>query len=433
MRVVVVILAFLVVALGMAARARNAVVADSTTCMPLVGATVFDRRGVAVGVTDGSGRLPYVRPADYPVAVRYLGYNDGVIPTATADTLFLSENVLSLPEVVIESRQHKVMHMLAYVREYSTLTTYTDTVFLFREKMVDFMLNPDKSSRFRGWTTPRVIKTKSYYRFTDSHGLDSVSDKCSHHFSWSDWLGIVPPPAMPPRLRGVEAGVDTVRGRYGPAEVWMRDADRIKVEVNVLADTVGRKWVPNLSTFFRGYLDFERFRLRVGYDNVAGDSISPMDLTGYSYNIESNGRGHDMFRFNRVDESFFVGTYAEVYIIDKEYITVKEARKWERLQFDSDAVEIYGPPEASALQPSILALIDRVNSLDHDKARLAITPDRRLAGRHVARHDNLGHRALSLLKIATGISAIRSKRNRDRQWRDFRRDQMHDNNARAKE
>lgn len=34
-----------------------------------------------------------------------------------------------------------------------------------------------------------------------------------------------------------------------------------------------------------------------------------------------------MFRFNRNDEPFFVNTFAEVYILDKEYITVKEARR----------------------------------------------------------------------------------------------------------
>ena len=62
---------------------------------------------------------------------------------------------------MVESRQQKVMHMLAYVREYSTLTTYTDTVFLFREKMVDFMLNTDPKVKFQGWSYPRILKSSS--------------------------------------------------------------------------------------------------------------------------------------------------------------------------------------------------------------------------------------------------------------------------------
>ena len=76
---------------------------------------------------------------------------------------------------------------------------------------------------------------------------------------------------------------------------------------------------------------------------MAGDSIGAVDLAGYSFNIESNGRGHGMFRFNRRDEPFFVSTYAEVYVMDKEYISVKEAKKWDRRKFDAGAIEILEP------------------------------------------------------------------------------------------
>lgn len=71
--------------------------------------------------------------------------------------------------------------MLAYVREYSTLSTYSDTVTLFREKMVDFMIVPDRKMKFRGWTSPRLLTSRSYYRFTDGEGLDSVSDRFNNH------------------------------------------------------------------------------------------------------------------------------------------------------------------------------------------------------------------------------------------------------------
>ena len=87
-----------------------------------------------------------------------------------------------LPEMVVESGKRRVLHMLAYVREYSTLSSYGDTVLLFREKMVDYMFVPDKKMRFKGWTIPRILKTKSYYRFTDGQGLDSVSDYCGRYF-----------------------------------------------------------------------------------------------------------------------------------------------------------------------------------------------------------------------------------------------------------
>ncbi len=176
-RYAVVALVSVVPLLAMGGKAHNVVVVDSITRMPLSGASVFDRLGNAVGMCGSNGNLPYIPESGFPVTVRYLGFKERVIRSAGCDTVFLQSSPAELPEVVIESKGHKVMHMLAYVREYSTLTTYTDTVFLFREKMADYMIVPDKGTRFRGWTTPRTLKTKSYYRFTNAQGVDSVSDR----------------------------------------------------------------------------------------------------------------------------------------------------------------------------------------------------------------------------------------------------------------
>lgn len=344
-------------------------------------------------------------------------------------TLGQARNPTELPEVVVKSRHHKVAHLLAYVREYSTLTTYSDTVFLFREKMVDYMLTPDKM-RFKGWSVPRIIKTKSYYRFTNSDGLDSVSDRCNHHFSWSDWMGLVPKSPLPSGLRNIKSGIDTIHGKYSPAEIWIKTNDKVTVDVNVLADTTRRKWIPNLSGFFRDGLDFENFKTQFHYENVVGEAVLPFDLTGYSFDIESRGRGHKMFRFNHKDEPFFVSTHAEVYILDKEYITVKEAKKWEKHDFSKDEFEIYGPSEIPALPQSVQALVDRVDSLDSGKVRLNIIPDSRLVGKNTDNHNfKIGNRLLFMLKQLTGISLIKSNRNFNHKWDDFRQGKKHRNKS----
>lgn len=415
------VIAIVLSVINVAGQGRSAVVADSVSGMPLQSASVFDSRGKVLGMSDAKGRLPYI-PADaYPVTVRFLGYNERTVYDAAADTVFLTENIAELPEMVVESRRHKVMHMLAYVREYSTMTTYTDTVFLFREKMVDFMLTPDDKVKFKGWSRPRVLTCKSYYRFTDNMGLDSVSDVSRHHFSWSDWIGAAPAATMPEALIGADCAADTLRGRYSPAEIWTRRGDRVSVDVNVLADTVVRRWVPDLSGFFRHDLDFEQFKLHYNFGNVSGEQVNPMDLTAYSYNIESNGRGHSMFRFNRVDEPFFVSTYAEVYIVDKEFITVKEARKWDKRKFDFDKIGIYEPMDAPELQPSILELISRVDGIDRQQIRLEVVPDERLVAKFDgSRNFKVGQRALFMLKQLTGISYYKSHKNFNKKWKEVK-------------
>ncbi len=423
-RSVIALLSLLLSLFNMAAQEQRMIVADSATHQPLPSASIFDRHGRAVGVCNSKGRTPYLSTSDYPVTVRFLGYKEKVVLSDSNDTIFLQENPAELPEVIVESRQHKVLHVLAYVREYSTLSTYTDTVFLFREKMVDYMLPSDKKVRFNGWSTPRMLKAGSYYHFTNAQGLDSVSDRCSHHFSWSDWIGIVSTPRLPDLLRDVESGTDTIRGKYSPTEIWIKNNGRVAVDIDVLADTTSRQWVPNLSGFFRDGLDFENFKMRFNYDNVTYGSFSPLDLTGYSFNIESRGRGHDMFMFNRVNEPFFTTTYAEVYILDKEYITVKEARKWDNLNFSTEDIEIIEPMEAPALQSPILGLIARVNSINHNSVRLDFTPDHRLVGRGVHKQ-NFGQRALFLLKQLTGVTYVKSHRNFNRNWDRFKKYQTH--------
>jgi hypothetical protein len=130
-----------------------------------------------------------------------------------------------------------------------------------------------------------------------------------------------------------------------------------------------------------------------------------------------------MFQFSRHDQPFFVTTYAEVYILDKEFITVKEAKKWDNLNL-SEEIEIFEPEEAPDLSPSTLALIDRVNNIDADQVRLSIKPDERLMSRNI-RKSNFGiaHRALSLLKQLTGITYFRSHSNINKNWNKLKKEQ----------
>ena len=326
-----------------------------------------------------------------------------------------------LPEVLVVSGHKKILHLLAYVREYSTMTTYTDTVFLFREKMVDYMLPAGKVD-FKGWSTPRVLTSRSYYRFSNSQGLDSVSDACQHHFSWSDWIGIIPYLRVPEKLSCVETGTDTIWGKYSPFEIWTKSKDSVSINIDVLADTAGAKWVRNLSGFFKKGLEFNRIRLGFDFDNVIGDTMSALDLTGYSVDMESTGRGYEMFRFNKKDEAFFVETTAEVYILDREFISVKEAKKWDKSSFDIDEIGIYEPADAPPLPSEIQLLVWRVDNIDKNEVKLDVVPDQNMISHKLGgRNFKAGRWALLMLKEATGITKFRARRNLNRQWDRFRK------------
>ena len=191
---------FCLLPLTAAAVTPNAVAVDSGSGEPLPAASVFDRKGNILGICSDKGVLPYASPDAYPLTVRYIGYLPALVESPSQQRVEMHPVDYSLPELTVEPGKRVVLHLTAYVREYSTLTTYTDTVFLFREKTVDFMVPTRKAGKYRGWTQPRLLASRSYYRFAGADGNDSVSNTFGQHFSWSDWIGIPPRVDLPKAL-----------------------------------------------------------------------------------------------------------------------------------------------------------------------------------------------------------------------------------------
>lgn len=371
----------ILVALPLALQARRAttVVVDSVSGAPLSKASIFDRKGNLIGVCADNGALPFIFDEVYPLTIKYMGYNAATVASPGCDTVRMCETVYALPEVVVNSKAREVLHITGYLREYSTLTSYTDTVTLFREKTVDFMVPSKSAGHYRGWLNPRPLAVKSYYRFS-SGGTDSVSDYFSRHFSWSDWVGVPGEAYLPLGLREDADASETVQGRYGVASRWRKAGDDILVDVDVLADTTNRKWVPAIASYMHGQAEFDKFNIRYKFADAGSPVLRAGDLAGMAFNIESTGRGRSMFRLFKKDEPFFVSTYAELYITDREYMTVKQARKLEKNPPKFDEAGINVPDEAPELLPATQELIARVEGIDHTKRRMQIQSDQRLAG-----------------------------------------------------
>lgn len=374
---------FLTICLAADAQTRQAVVVDSLSRRPLPRATVFDRGGKAIGITSDKGILPTIPAYAYPVTVRYLGYHPHVISSPAAGEIAMRENASRLAEIVVRPGKREMLHLLAYVREYSTFSSYGDTVRLFREKNVDFMIPVGKKTRYKGWASPRLLRSKSYYRFTDSTGLDSVSDYFYGNFSWTDWIGIVAREKIPAALAAKEAGTDTVMGRVSPAAVWRKNGESIRLDIDILSDSTCGKWVPSIPWTLLGNLGFNRLEVGYLFDEVYSGQVSADNLSAMSAYIESTGRGAALNRFFHNAGTVYVETHAEVFFIDKEYISVKEARRWEKKkeELEADEGEILTSDDIPLPDAATLALMDRVESIDHTATRLKIIPDQRLVGR----------------------------------------------------
>ena len=298
-----------------------------------------------------------------------------LVPTAAE-----AKKKIELDEVTVTTHRHSVLHTIGYVREFSELTTYSDTVFMFREKWVDFMTPGANTKNYIGWHLPRVLSSKSYYRFTNSAGLDSVSDSFNHHFSWSDWVRIPSRIRIPKPILNEAEATDTVFGPNRPTEIWRRYADGIDLSVNVLAAAESRRWVNGLDDFFARGVDFERFDVRYLFKAVSGETVWENNLEAMTFNIESNGRGMNVFRVNRLQEPYSVKTYTELYVANREQLSVSEARKRERNRPELAYLESLKSYEIGDLDPKILALIERVEGIDHNALRMQFKPDENLVG-----------------------------------------------------
>lgn len=365
--------------------AANPEVRDAESSAPVARVSIFDRSGKMIATGDNNGRLPNIHPSSYPITLRSLGYSDKIVYSPKDTIIEMSSLAFDLPEVSVNTKKRPILHLTGYLREISSMSSSFDNVMLYREKWVDFMLPAPNEKHFKGWTAPRILKTKSYYKFTDNSGLDSVSDRINHHFSWSDWISLPPRVNQHTKIIRNRNVSDTIMGKYSAAEIWKRDGEKIRVDVDVLADTLRGKWAPRLNSRLWNDLDFERLNLTFEYSDCDTFAVKPQNIERMSCYIESMGRGHDMFQFQtRYDNILYVTTYVDLVIADREYITVKEARKKEKDQlYALEEATLVLEAEKMPRDSVINDLIARVNAIDHDSRRLAMEIDTRVGNGHI--------------------------------------------------
>lgn len=296
---------------------------------------------------------------------------------------FAQRKSVELPEIIVKSHKNDVLHILAVIRDYSTLTTYNDSVLMYREKLVDFMIPVRERKNFPGWLSPRTLSSKSYYHFSDPSGLDSVSDTYNEHFSWSDWVEISNSIPIPSQLLS-NSRKQAIDSLSNPGTVWTRNDDDYSVQIDILANPDNYKYLSRLARFRRDDLDFQTLKIKYNFNDVSSSAAYPHELSDVTYEIESRNRGRQLFRFGRPGDDIFINTRAELYIVDREYISMSEAKKWEKLKFSDleiDTSELQD--ELDELPLFIQQLIARVENIDHDALRLNAERDKLLKTRNL--------------------------------------------------
>lgn len=343
--------------------AQATVVVDALDGTPLPKASIFDRKGDIIALTQTDGKIPAIPSGSYPLSVRCIGFMPATVPSAAIDSVKLNEFTYSLPELVVGDEKHNVLHLTAYLREYTTMTTDKRCVTLFSEKIVDYMLPKEKVKKLNGWTSPRILAEKKYYRFTNPDGLDSVGSKCDMDFSWEQLANISHTFKIPDEIKATDHATHTVAGKYSPVKVWRRNGSKYEMEYDPLGDEKNHTVSPFFFKLLGCTMDFNRLESKYTFSDVEGGEIKPDDVKTLSFNFDVLGRGKLIKKVFESEQSVPMSAYYEVFVIDREYLTADDARECAANPPSPKSITIAAPEGIPALSPETQAIIDRVKAL----------------------------------------------------------------------
>lgn len=302
-------------------------VTDSATGEALPGASVFNRSGSILGITDAAGDFPTASAVDFPLTIRYIGYEPRTLAVA-ADTIGMTATALPLSEVTVTDRVDGA-HIICYMREYCSATTSTDTANFIIERMVDYIVPLRKDvKKFKEQRSPRTLAKRATARYTSADGTDSVADNPDTDiYSWSffctlDDFGIAETEAM----RGLNSATDTIDSKKAPI-LLRKNGGTLTATIDYLADKKDHTWSPAALKLLGATTDFTEIQRSQAFA-VSDDGRYPVNnFAANTFAMQALGRGKLMKRMFRTSEPVQMRSLIEAYPVDCTYITAEESSR----------------------------------------------------------------------------------------------------------
>lgn len=92
-RCIIILITFFLPILAIEGKNPYMIVADSMTGKSLPNASVYDRNGKALCMSDGNGRIQSLPHKSFPITIRYLGFRDKKVTAMDSDTVFMLEEL----------------------------------------------------------------------------------------------------------------------------------------------------------------------------------------------------------------------------------------------------------------------------------------------------------------------------------------------------
>lgn len=337
---------------------------DAETKAPLPLASITDRSGNVVGMTDKSGAIPELQKDRYPITFNYMGYASSQILNPAEEDVKMIPQEYELPEIVISPGARPLLHLTGYMREVTSVLSSSDSVTIFKESVVDFLV-PVEKTKVKGWNKARELASRTYVRMSDSSGLDSVSTGHEYEFMlWGNRKTLIPSATkIPAAIKGTDVACDTVMGKYYPKIIWWKNGDVTRRYGDALANEKNHITSPWALKLFGLTTDVTEISENYVFDTPDGDLIRPVDLRQASVTIDMLAKGKLFKKTFDSSSSVNVRTYMELYLTDREFLSEDDGKSLRKEISTIESSDIMAPTNANPLHPAILRTIERVNSL----------------------------------------------------------------------
>lgn len=344
------------------ANAFRLVDAETKASLPL--ASITDRSGNVVGMTDKSGVIPDLQKDRYPITFNYMGYASLQILKPIEDDVKMVQQNYELPEIVIIPGSRPLLHLTGYMREVTSVLSSSDSVTIFKESVVDFLV-PVEKTKVKGWNKARELASKAYVRMSNSSGLDSVSTNHEYEFMlWGNRKSLIPSAAkIPEKFKEAEMACDTVPGKYYPKIIRWKNRDVTRWHGDALANEKNHIITPWALKLFGLTTDVTEISENYVFDTPDGDYIRPTDLRQVSITIDMLAKGKLFKKTFDSSSPVNVRTYMELYLTDREFLSEEEGKSLKKETPTIEASDILAPTNATPLHPAIIRTVERVNSL----------------------------------------------------------------------
>ncbi|MDE5568546.1 MAG: carboxypeptidase-like regulatory domain-containing protein [Muribaculaceae bacterium] len=351
------ILFLLICILSFTGSANQLKVLDERENEPIIGATIFSRNGIIIGITDKEGVLDNIARSDYPLLIKCLGYEQTQCEYDNS-LIKLTPSAYDLPEVVVIPTERPIIRVICYMREYISGATGSDTIISFNEHMADFFLNPQKVKGFKSSKSPRILSSMLYIREVNSSGLDSIykPDFRRDDFAWDALIEL---PEENVRLSQIFSGdnnFDTIPGKSGIETIRHLTTEQYTVQSDYLAEFKHHSYSPWIFKMLGLTIEFDELQSTWIYNNNNSGVLSSADILSGTFTMSVKCKGKWIKKSFHTDQPIRMYGFYEIYPIEVEFLTKEEAKL---LKSQNPYVKIHRSPFAQPLPPAVQRIIDR--------------------------------------------------------------------------